>query len=171
MNLNIFKENYTGPIFLKRVFSHMNAVSRCLNNTRGISGVRVEPNEFGGLDIAADSAAASVRCMWRLGAFGSGAPTVVIGVGFVVAGVQTPIMLGESLVTVSGGTLLSPSFAFVEYFYGAHSAVVATTTTAQYPVSEPTVYRQVLHSFALVGGVPTHVRQHTLGDVIVPGWS
>lgn len=56
MSLNIFKENFTGPIFLKRVFGHMNAVSRCLNNTRGVGSIRVTPNEFGGLDIAGGSA-------------------------------------------------------------------------------------------------------------------
>ena len=71
MNLKIFKENYTGPIFLKRVFSHMNAVSRCLNNTRGIGGVRVTPNEFGGLDISADGSGDFDLSKF---AFGWGAP-------------------------------------------------------------------------------------------------
>lgn len=51
MNEVRFKENYSGPVFLGRIFAHMNAVSRFLNNIRGVGGCVVSPNEFGGIDI------------------------------------------------------------------------------------------------------------------------
>jgi hypothetical protein len=50
---NLFKENYTGPIFLRRVFAFMNQAGRLMNNIRGVGGCQVTPNEFGGLDIQA----------------------------------------------------------------------------------------------------------------------
>ncbi|MCS6898060.1 MAG: hypothetical protein NZM29_08820 [Nitrospira sp.] len=51
MNQVLFKENYTGPIFLRRIFAHMNAVSRFLNNIRGVGRCEIIPNEFGSIDI------------------------------------------------------------------------------------------------------------------------
>lgn len=76
MNGHQFKENYTGPVFLRRVFAHMNAVSRFLNNIRGAGGCEVTPNEFGGIDIRAGagagasavfSGAAEVNGQWYYG--------------------------------------------------------------------------------------------------------
>lgn len=71
---NLFKENYTGPVFLKRVFGHMNAVSRCLNNLRGVGGCEITPNEFGGFDINAGagrrvafSGAVEINGQWYYG--------------------------------------------------------------------------------------------------------
>jgi hypothetical protein len=50
---NLFKENYTGPIFLRRVFGFMNQSGRFMNHIRGVGGCEVTPNEFGGIDIHA----------------------------------------------------------------------------------------------------------------------
>jgi hypothetical protein len=68
---NLFKENYTGPIFLRRVFQALNRLGRSLNNLRGVGACDVTPNEFGGFDIsvrssggASFSGAAEVNGQW-----------------------------------------------------------------------------------------------------------
>lgn len=93
-----------------------------------------------------------------------------IGPGWVICGVRQPQQVSGQCV-VSGGTRSSPTYAVLEYNYASGTATILGTTTAQYPVSEPGIFRCALHAFALESGHPVHVQVHQAGDILVPGFA
>lgn len=169
MSHNLFKENYAGPVFLKRVFGHMNAVGRCLNNLRGVGGCEITPNEFGGLDIRA-AASKMALFPWSIVSMNPQLKTAALRPGWVIHGVYNPQQVIGSL-TVSGGTLDNPTYAVLEYSYTSRTASISPATTSQYPVSDATTFRCALHSFAVIDNRAVHVMQHQFSDIIIPGFA
>ena len=106
---------------------------------------------------------------WRKVSVDSATMKVVVGEGWLYAGTGDPIVVPQTEVTVSGGTVANPAYIYLEHTWGSSTAAIATSSSLTKPKPDQTFYRVALHSFYTSGGSLVNIRQHRCSDIDLLG--
>lgn len=96
---------------------------------------------------------------------------VLIGDGHIIRGDDEPLVIDQTEVQITGGTVASPHYVVLEYNYISRTGLIHATASAIKPSGEVNIFRCILHEFAYSSGAITHVKQRQSSDIIIPGFA
>lgn len=121
--------------------------------------------------LAQGSSASLSAGSWRLVSINQATKKVTIGTGLCFRGKDEAVIVGETEVEVSGGTVAHPVYAYISYGYTARSGEIGSKAVQDEPHPTSDAYVVPLHSFYTLHGKIIHVRQHRFSDIDIPGFA